>query len=229
MERARLEGAGHSRGKLSGRLHVPRERPAGGLAAVLLVHVDAWVRAEVEALGEHLVGAGLAVLELDAPPDGRPPPDRAAVLDLEAALGALAEREEIDARRLAVVGIGRGGTLAFLAACASRRVAAAVDAGGPLARAELTAEHPLQPLELVHNLTVPLLVLLGADDPSTPPQEVARVEAALAQAVKSFELERVAGAGSRFLDPCAEGYHPATARAVRERIARFLRESLEPD
>jgi carboxymethylenebutenolidase len=135
----------------------------------------------------------------------------------------------VDGARLAVIGLGRGGTLAYLAGCASRRVAAVVDAGGSLVRGELSAAHPHEPLELALNLGAPLLVLLGQDDPSTPAPQAARIEQALSRAMRSFELERVAGCGLRFLDRAAPGYHPQAAARVRERIVRFLGSSLSPD
>jgi dipeptidyl aminopeptidase/acylaminoacyl peptidase len=228
VERARLEGHGHGERPITGVLLEP-EGTDQERAAAVLVHLDAAQGGATQALAEHLVDAGLAVLVLDPPADGRVPSDRVAVLDLEAALGALADRDGVDGGRLAVVGLGAGGTLAFLAGCASRRVAAVVVAGGSLVRGALDAAHPTEPLELALNLGAPVLVLHGTDDPATPPEQSAQVEVALSRSFRAFELERVRGLGSRFLDPGAPGYHPDAARAVGVRIVRFLRESLTLD
>jgi len=228
VERARLEGSGHGERPIAGVLLEP-DGASEVRAAAVLVHLDPALDGATRALAERLVEAGLAVLLLDPPADGRVPPDRVAVLDLEAALGALAERGGVDGERLAVVGLGTGGTLAFLAGCASRRVAAVVVAGGSLVRGALDAAHPTEPLELALNLGAPVLVLHGAEDPSTPPEQAAQVETALSRSFRAFELERLGGCGSRFLDPGAPGYHPDAARAVGERIVRFLRESLTLD
>ena len=96
-------------------------------------------------------------------------------------------------------------------------------------RGQLSAAHPVEPLELALNLGAPLLVLFGAEDPATPAEHAERVEVELHRALRTFELERVPGAGAGFLDRGAPGYHPDPARAARERIVRFLRESLELD
>jgi dienelactone hydrolase len=228
LQRARLQGSGHGERPIAGALLVP-EGPCGARAAALLVHIDPALGEATRALAERLVEAGMAVLALDPPADGRAPADRDAVLDLESALAALGEREEVDEERLGVIGLGTGGTLAYLAGCASRRVSAVVVAGGSLVRGTLDAEHPTEPLELALNLGAPLLVLHGAEDPATPPEQAAQVETALGRAFRTFELERVPGCGSRFLDPGSEGYHPDAPRAVGARVVRFLRASLPLD
>ena len=229
MRSARIEAAGPAGFRVAGTLEAPHQTSPDRRPAALVVHLDPALEPQVRELALGLLEAGWVVLRLDAPADGSTPPDRAAVQGLEAAIEALSQQDGVDGERMALVGLGRAGTLAYLAGCASRRVAAVVDAGGALVRGEFSAAHPHEPLELALNLGAPLLVLLGAEDPSTPPAQCALIEQALSRAMRSCELERAPGCGARFLDPAAPGYHPRAARAVRERIVRFLRASLELD
>jgi len=210
-----------------GELRVPEgAEPA---PAAVLVHLSEVFAPEIEQLAQHLVAAGIAVLALERPPAQVELSDRDALRAIESALEALAREERVDAARMAVVGLGAAGTLAFLSGCASRRVAAVVDAGGSLERGELSARHPMEPLELALNLGAPVLVLFGEEDPATPPAQSERIRRALERAGRSIEIERARGLGTRFLDPTAPGYHAERARAVRERIASFLHASFQLD
>lgn len=171
--------------------------------------------------------AGIAVLAVDGFAAEATTPDREAVSDLEAALAHLESRADVDGERLALAGAALGGTRTLLAACTSRRVAASVLLAAPVVHAELSRERPAQPLELVANLSSPLLAVFGSADPATPPGHLQAFERALGPWMKSYELDVLEGAGPGFLDPDSSGYHPPTADAVRERIVRFLRECLE--
>jgi dienelactone hydrolase len=197
--------------------------------AVLLVHLLEVFEPEVERLARQIVDAGFAVLALERPAQGAELSDRDALRGIESALEALAREDRVDSARMAVVGLGEAGTLAFLAGCASRRVAAVVDAGGSLERGELSARHPIEPLELALNLGAPVLVLFAEDDATTPPAQAERIRMALERAGRAIEIVRERSCGSRFLDPTAPGYHAECAHAVRERIVRFLHASFQLD
>ena len=96
-------------------------RPAGPepLPAVLLLGA-----ASDESLlegAERVACAGFAVFK----PEFDEPADRAALAALGLVLDALSRRAEVDPERVAVLGFGRGGTLAFLLGC-TRRLAAVI-------------------------------------------------------------------------------------------------------
>ncbi len=227
MAGARIEAGGAGAWIARGALRVPER--ADQVPAVLLVHLREAFEPEIERIAQDVVDAGFAALALERPAAGVELSDRDALRAIESALEALAREERVDAARMAVVGLGEAGTLAFLAGCASRRVAAVVDAGGSLERGELSSRHPIEPLELALNLGAPVLVLFGAEDPSTPPAQGERIRMALERAGRSVDVERSSECGARFLDPTAPGYHAAGARAVRERIVRFLHASFQLD
>lgn len=150
--------------ELRGRFRSPDPVGAPGRACVLVHDLEGAGAAE-EALAGRLAALGVASLTVDlwtregAAGDLEALPDRRALADLEGALAWLGAREELDERSLGVAGRGHGGTLAFLAACTSRRVAAAVSLGGGVLYPGLSAAHPTQPLELHLNLDRPFLLV----------------------------------------------------------------------
>jgi dienelactone hydrolase len=134
--------------------------------------------------------------------------DRAAVAGLSGARDALV-RGGADPARLALVGFGRGGTLAFLCACAWR-VRATVDVEGPVVHARLSKERPIQPLELALNFEGALLVVRGRAS-ALSDEELAHLEARLSSAGR----------------PCAIVEAPELApEALAARIFAFLDENL---
>ena len=135
---------------------------------------------ERDAFATRFVEQGFAVLVPRSAWSGAP--DRAALADIEAALAWFAKQRGVDASKLAVVGYARGGTLAFMLACTSRRVAAAVDIDGPVVYAELSAARPAQPLEFALNLSVPLLVVAREDE------QLRRLRRLLEQGAKHVEF-----------------------------------------
>jgi carboxymethylenebutenolidase len=229
-------------------------QPSGeGLrAGLVLVHEVFGLEAHIEELALRFAAEGYVVVAPDLwsregrpgpePSEGEPAPewsveqiqgavtelsDRRALADLEAALGWLEVREDVDRDRLVVVGFCMGGNYAYQLGCTSRRVAAVVDFYGRLVYDELSASKPIQPLELALNLSSPSLFHFGRQDASIPEEHVARLETVLGQFAKRFEVERWTGAGHGFLNEYRAGYHGPSARAAWDRTLRFLREELE--
>jgi len=106
--------------------------------------------------------------------------DRAAVAELAGRRDALV-RAGAPPERLVLAGFGRGGTLAFLCACAWR-VRATVDVEGPVVHALLSKERPIQPLELALNFEGALLLLRAGQGSALSDEELAHLEARLSSA-----------------------------------------------
>ena len=136
---------------------------------------------------EHaLVAADFVCAEVELDPSS----DRASLARIETALRELGARPDVDDRRLGVIGVGLGGTLALQAGCTSRRVRAVACAAPVLVYPELSAARPIQPIELVLNLDVPLLALVDEADPRTPREHVELFLRQCELGAKNIELER---------------------------------------
>jgi len=172
---------------------------------------------------EALVSAGFALARVDVP-EG---PDRQRLADTALVLRALRERPDVDAERVAALGCGVGGTLAYLLGCHSDGLEAVVDVGGGLVYPELDARRPMQPLEMALNLSAPLLFVHGTLDENVPTAHVRDLERTLDQFAKRCETVAVGGVGPDFFRPAAAGYDEAAVRTVLERTLAFLRSELD--
>lgn len=207
-------------------------------AGILLVHDDSGLDPLALDVARRFAAEGYVVLAPDLYSRAQPPEhpagvgaeldDRQSGADLERALERLAAEPGVDPRRLAAVGFGAGGTLAFLLGCRSDRPAAVVACHGPVVRSELSAAHPVQPLEMALNLACPLLALFGREDPAIPPEHVKRLRTVLSQFARSFDIVSLPDAGRGFFDDRCVGHHEVAAQEAWERTLSFLREHLEP-
>lgn len=219
------------------------EGEAGG-TGVILIHDVFGLDAHMREVSARLATAGHAVLAPDlfsregqseSAPEASAQErearesslcDREVLADLEAALDALAENPGVDRDRVAAMGLGMGGRLAYLLGCTSTRVAAVVNLCGPVVYSELSAARPVQPLEMALNLGAPLLGLFGegADSPSRGDAE--RLRGVLSQFAKDFDIFTYPRAGHGFLDRHRGEYDADAAADAWERILGFLDENL---
>ena len=197
-------------------------------SGLLLIHGEDGCDGGVLDVARRFAADGATVLAPDlfgregAPVPFASLPDRRALGDLDGALSALGGRDDVDEDRVAVVGLGAGGTFAFLFGCHSGSPAAVVSVGGRVVYAELSAEKPIQPLEMALNLSAPFLGLYGAEDARAPGADVETLRRTLEQFAKPFEIVRLEGAGRDFFHDTRPGYHEPAARAAWERITAFL-------
>jgi dienelactone hydrolase len=194
---------------------------AGPRPAALIAHDDAGAFAEL--LARALVAAGWGALRVPAAGLGAARADRARTAELEAALGALAQDPQVQPELVAIVGIGALGAQAFLCACASRRAAAVVVVCGALVHAALDAEHPVQPLDMLLNLSAPALIVHAEEDERCGTAQASSAVARIERALRSAERVAVPGPAAGFLDPTSAGYHAGRAERAAASIAAFLR------
>jgi carboxymethylenebutenolidase len=153
-------------------------------------------------------------------------PDRRVLGDLEGALLQLSRDPEVDANALGAVGFCMGGNYAYLLGCKSTRLRAAVDFYGRFIYKELTANKPMQPLEMALNLSCPLLAIFGEEDPSISRADVERFRKTLEQFSKEFTIVTFPGAGHGFLNDRRKSYDADTAAKAWKLAVDFLREHL---
>ena len=153
-------------------------------------------------------------------------PDRRVLGDLDGALVHLANDPEVDAKRLGAIGFCMGGNYAYLLGCKSTRVRCVVDFYGRFIYRELTAEKPIQPLEMALNLSCPLLAIFGEEDPSISRDDVEKLRKTLEQFSKDFTIVTFPGAGHGFLNDRRKSYNAAVAEKAWKLAIEFLREHL---
>jgi dienelactone hydrolase len=178
-------------------------------AAVLFLHEPTLARAAAASalarLGAHGFATAAHELSTSAMQSDRD------LTELDRALAGLCARSGVDPERTAVLGFGRGGTLAFLLGC-TRRVAAVVDVDGPVLHPALGPARPIQPLELALNFEG---AFLGLFAPGTVGAgEIELLRARLAAAARPFDL---------VVDPHAGG------EELWPRVLAFLDEHLRGD
>lgn len=113
--------------------------------------------------------------------------------DVRAVLDHLAEDESIGAARTAVVGFCFGGRAAFTAATAVPGLAATVVFYGPG-----IAAGPHAVLDRAGSIDAPMLLHVGAEDPTIPADQVTAIDETLRKAAVDFEQHVYAGAGHAF-------------------------------
>ncbi|MFT5464891.1 MAG: carboxymethylenebutenolidase [Planctomycetota bacterium] len=145
-------------------------------------------------------------------------PDRRAIEDLDCAVRFLGEEKGVDADSVGALGLGSGGTLAFLLGCTSRDVAAVACIGGRALYPDLSPQKPIQPLELLLNLDRPLMVLCGAADKDLPGDHCKLWQQKLDAGGKDFEFVVYPGGSPPWADLLPG--HPLA------RVLAFLKERL---
>jgi len=135
-------------------------------------------------------------------------PDEQCLGDLAGAAHHLRNLPNANAK-VGVIGYCSGGRQTYLAAC-SLDVDAAVDCyGGRVVASvdDLSAAHPVAPIDLTPRMRCPLLGLFGAEDANPSPAHVARIEEELRAHGKTFEIHSYEGAGHGFFSVDRPSYN----------------------
>lgn len=147
--------------------------------------------------------------------------------DLAAGVGVLQEEEYVDASRVAVWGYCTGATLAWLAACRRDDLAAAVLFFPSQPRfAEHGPASPVDPMDLIWQISCPVLLVLGDQDGVWPPERVEEFRTRAAQWGVDAEVAVYEGAGHAFNAPEGPMRHEAADRAAWADALAFLRKHL---
>lgn len=147
--------------------------------------------------------------------------------DLAGAVGALRAMPAIDPRRIAVWGYCTGATLAWLAACMRGDLAAAVlyFPSQPVF-AELSPARPVQPVDLLWQLTCPALFLYGDKDRLVSPQLLADMRARIDRWGVDARINLYAEAGHSFTCPRGPMRNAEADRAAWQDAITFLTKHL---
>jgi carboxymethylenebutenolidase len=139
--------------------------------------------------------------------------------DLQGAVDHL--RGELGLDKVAALGFCAGGRSALILACHGEALDAAIDCWGSGILAT-TESRPEAPIEMVGELSCPLMAAYGAEDPSATVEEAETLRDALEAAGKDFRIDIYEGAGHAFFADYRENFRPEPAALLWERIVEFL-------
>lgn len=149
------------------------------------------------------------------------------VLDMQAAFDVLLAQQSVDPNNIAMVGHCWGGRVAWLAACHIKEFKAlAIFYGGNVKKG--LGEGSVAPIELVGNISCPVIGFFGNDDTNPSPRDVDEYSAALSKAGIAHEFHQYDGAGHAFQNfPAPERYHEGASEDAWSKVISFLDERLK--
>jgi carboxymethylenebutenolidase len=140
-----------------------------------------------------------------------PVPDARVMGDLDALAAYLKKHPAARADRIGVTGFCRGGMYTLLFAAHSREAKAAVPWYGQLKPAKTPGVRTAGPIDLVAQITAPVLGLYGGEDLGIPVADVKEMEAALKAAGKTAEFVIYPGAPHAFYADYRPSYRAEAA------------------
>jgi carboxymethylenebutenolidase len=248
MTTATVTYAGHNGDQLQAYFAQPEGD--GPFPGVVVIHHlpgwDEWTTEVVRKLAHHGYAAvsphlysrnGLSPAEAGAAAfkglqEGKTPigqSDDQAIGDIEASVQWLKGQANSNGR-VGCIGFCSGGRLAYLSAARVPSLSAAVDCWGgavtPSPRWPLSEAHPVAPIDLTQQISVPLLGIFGNEDQFPTPQEVDQIEEALKKAGKEYEFHRYDGAGHGFFATDRPMSRPEQAKDAWGKVFAFYAKHL---
>lgn len=152
--------------------------------------------------------------------------DAQAIGDLESAITFLKNLPQSNGK-VGVIGFCSGGRHTLLLACQSTQVDAAVDCwGGRTVEGEVSEARPVLPIDLIPNLSCPLLGIFGEEDTNPTPEHVERLRQRLTEHKKEFEFKVYPNAGHAFFADYRPSYRQEAAVDAWVRVFDFFEKHL---
>lgn len=134
--------------------------------------------------------------------------------DLEAAIAYLKSRPEVDPNCIGVTGFCLGGGLSFLSAC---RFSADLAAAAPFYGMVLD-----EWIEAVQDITVPMMLFFGGNDPFIGRDRILQIEHRFQQLDKPYTLKVYPDANHGFFCHERASYHAAAAADAWQELTQFF-------
>ena len=147
--------------------------------------------------------------------------------DLNAAYAMLAGMDNVNSEKIGIVGHCWGGRVSWLGACSNPDYkACAVFYGGRIK--SVMGEGNPPPIDLVANISCPVIGFFGNDDENPSPEDVSDIGAALTKAGVEHTFYRYDGAGHAFQSfNSPDRYRPEASEDAWEKVLGFFRERLK--
>jgi carboxymethylenebutenolidase len=155
--------------------------------------------------------------------------DEQMAADIKAAADWLADRDDVDGSRLAVIGPCMGGRTALVALECNPELwtCGCVWYGGEVFEPLVGRLPAPGARERLDRITCPIAGFFGNLDTHPAPEEVDRLDALLTELGKDHAFYRYDTAGHGFLNPWHPRYHPEAAKDSWARAMAFLHEHLD--
>ena len=154
-------------------------------------------------------------------------PDSQAIADLEGAAIYLKNQPDSNGK-VGNIGFCSGGRYVLVSACNSANLDAAIDsAGGFIIEDEQTPQRPVSPIDMVPNLSCPLLGLFGEEDANPSPAHAARLKEELDRHGKTYEFRMYPNAGHAFFADYRPSYRAVAAQDMWHRVLVFYEKYLK--
>lgn len=154
-------------------------------------------------------------------------PDSQAMADLDGAISFLKGQSDSNGK-VGAIGFCSGGRYTLMLGCNSTNLDAAVDsAGGFIIQDEHTEQRPVSPIDMVPNLSCPLLGLFGEEDANPSPEHAARLQEELDKHGKTYEYRMYRNAGHAFFADYRPSYRAAAAQDMWHRVLLFYGQNLK--
>jgi carboxymethylenebutenolidase len=141
--------------------------------------------------------------------------------DMQAAHGHIAQRADVDPKRIATWGFCLGGWVSMLSACKLPITAAVSFYGGGMVNAR--PGFGFTPIiDEFGSINCPVLLVYGAQDKGIPPEDIAAVQSRLASLGKAHEVEIYPDGGHGFFCEDRPAYHRDSAEAAWTRATKWL-------
>jgi carboxymethylenebutenolidase len=137
--------------------------------------------------------------------------------DLKGAIAYLKTLDFVNPKRIGSIGFCMGGWLSLSLACHTKELAGAVVFYGRI---------PAQ-IDLVKDLSCPILGNYGGADPGITDADINRLKDALTNYGKKFDIKVYPGAPHAFFNDTRESYRPDAAKDAWDRTLTFFRETLQ--
>jgi carboxymethylenebutenolidase len=152
--------------------------------------------------------------------------DRKILASLDATVTYLQNQPFVRGDRIGIVGFCMGGYYAFLEAARNDAIRAVVDFYGAPLKGETSETRPVTPMQTAPNLHIPFLGLFGAEDPSTPADQIEELETILRSTGRPVDVVVYPGAKHAFHNHTGARYREEAARDAWQRTMTFFGEHL---
>ena len=153
--------------------------------------------------------------------------DASVIGDAEAAMKWLKAQPESNGK-VGIIGQCSGGRHAVLVASSVPGFDAVVNLWGNVVQPpdRLSEKQPVAPIDLIPNLTAPVLGIFGNEDMGPNPAQVDQHEAALKEHGKTYQFHRYDGAGHAFFNYHEQRYRPQQTMDAWNKVEDWFRQYL---